>query len=135
MKRVLQAIRPRLYVEEPVQPLRRWLFRLVQEKQFDNAIMACIVVNTLFMCLEHDGQSSTYAPCAAVPSLRVTSALAVDVTRTVVPMLCQRCHPSCRRLHAHAWLVRTHCTPSDCRILTLASTMPFHVYGGSSLPL
>ena len=60
MQRVLQAIRPRLYIEEPYNPLRRWLFRVVKHRRFDHGIMACIVVNTLLMTLEHDRQSQEY---------------------------------------------------------------------------
>ena len=60
MQRVLQVIRPRLYVEEPYNPFRRWLFRLVTHKYFDATIMGFIVANTLFMALEHEGQSQSY---------------------------------------------------------------------------
>ena len=62
MKRVLQEIRPRLYVDEPGHAIRRFLFRLVQHPVFDNAIMTCIVVSTLAMALEHDGDTATYVP-------------------------------------------------------------------------
>ena len=70
MQRVLQAIRPKLYIEEPKNLLRRYVFRIVMHPTVDNAITGCIIFNTIVMALEHDGQSAVYVsqlrPVAAV---------------------------------------------------------------------
>ena len=75
MQRVLQAIRPKLYIEEPKNLLRRYVFRIVMHPTVDNAITGCIIFNTIVMALEHDGQSEVYVsqlrPVAAVVAVVV----------------------------------------------------------------
>ena len=70
MQRVLQAIRPRLYLETPSNPVRRVMFQCVKHPAFEIVIMVCIGVNTFCMMLEHDEQSATYV-CLLIP--RVTA--------------------------------------------------------------
>ena len=49
MQRVLQAIRPQVYLEEPDHWFRRIVFRTVRHSWFNPAITLAIVVNTVIM--------------------------------------------------------------------------------------
>ena len=61
MQRVLQAIRPQVYLEEPDHWFRRIVFRTVRHSWFNPAITLAIVVNTVIMCMNHDQQTPEYA--------------------------------------------------------------------------
>ena len=60
LQRVLQAVRPRLYASKPEDPVRGAAYAVVTHKYTDSGIMGCIIVNTLLMAMEHQGQSATY---------------------------------------------------------------------------
>lgn len=50
-KRKIVDTKLKHYMKKPVEPWRRWLYNLVHNQRFDQFIMACIVANTLIMCL------------------------------------------------------------------------------------
>jgi hypothetical protein len=58
LQRLLAAIQPNPYVQEPPDAWRVPVFRWVKHPAFEVTVVGTIVVNTLFMALEHYGQSS-----------------------------------------------------------------------------
>ena len=71
MQRILQAIQPHVYLEEPEHPVRRVAFRIARHKWFNHFITTCIVVNTVIMCMNHDRESSLYVLVQAIESADV----------------------------------------------------------------
>ena len=70
MQRILQAIQPHVYLEEPEHPVRRVAFRIARHKWFNHFITTCIVVNTVIMCMNHDRESSLYVLVQAIRKCR-----------------------------------------------------------------
>ena len=66
LNRLLEAIKPKLYEESPTARWRAFVFQRVKHVKFDQTIMVVILLNTLFMALEHYGQSQTCVPSACV---------------------------------------------------------------------
>ena len=60
LQRLLFAIKPRLHVKEPHNPVLRVMFKLARHPWLEGFIMLCIVLNTLTMMMEHWHQSPEY---------------------------------------------------------------------------
>ena len=60
LKRLLAAIQPSPYVEPPPDPWRARVFAAAKHPAFEAGVVGTIVLNTLCMALEHEGQSSGY---------------------------------------------------------------------------
>jgi hypothetical protein len=73
LQRLLESIKPALYLEEPASRWRAALFRAVKDRRFEPAVVAAILGNTLVLAMEHHGQSKLCVthPNAA-PSLHST---------------------------------------------------------------
>jgi hypothetical protein len=60
LNRLLEAIKPKLYEEEPYARWRAVVFHRVKHHLFDKAIMVVILLNTLSMAMEHNNQTQGY---------------------------------------------------------------------------
>ncbi len=44
---------PKIIPVEPNNMIRLWCFKIVQSQAFEYTIMGAIIVNTLFLCIDH----------------------------------------------------------------------------------
>lgn len=56
IQRLLVFTSPKIIPIEPVNCLRLQCFKLVQSQLFDYFIMSAILVNTVFLCIDHQGK-------------------------------------------------------------------------------
>ena len=122
MQRVLQAVRPALYVEEPDSEWRRPFFRLISWRWFDPLVMVVILMNTVSLAMEHEGENATYVghQCSQKPA----AALCLLVPTSVGVWGCvYDCRPRLPVVTADLT-----CTARPLRVLALHPLLCWHVH-------
>jgi len=56
IQRLLVHTNPKIIPVEPINVFRLWCFKIVQSQVFEYTIMAAIIVNTLFLCIDFYGK-------------------------------------------------------------------------------
>jgi len=60
MQRIMVTVNVRVKPIEPDSPFRKHFFKLVDNDVFEYFIVVCILINTLFLCMEYYGSSGVY---------------------------------------------------------------------------
>jgi len=51
-KMLIIEANPKFYMKRPKKKWRQWFYDLVEDRRFEKFIMACIILNTLILCLK-----------------------------------------------------------------------------------